>query len=257
MRCFSFLMLAAAVLLTPACSSAPRTLGVRTDALDEAAWARSQWISAADAPVFEGAVQGNSRAADGASWFVSSFTNEKKLVSARWMASGLGVFDLYVNGQLIGAEVLKPGFTHNAKTKYAFTYDISEAVRKAVGVENQFSAQLTPGWWADKIVSPSGHDGMVGRKCAFRGVVELVYADGSKVLLGTDTEHWKAGIAGPVKHAAIYDGETYDARELPGWALPEKLSRPEYNTEFTGEVLPSCGAEVYRREDLALEPVQA
>ena len=257
MRCFSFLMLAAAVLLTPACSSAPRTLGVRTDALDEAAWARSQWISAADAPVFEGAVQGNSRAADGASWFVSSFTNEKKLVSARWMASGLGVFDLYVNGQLIGAEVLKPGFTHNAKTKYAFTYDISEAVRKAVGVENQFSAQLTPGWWADKIVSPSGHDGMVGRKCAFRGVVELVYADGSKVLLGTDIEHWKAGIAGPVKHAAIYDGETYDARELPGWALPEKLSRPEYNTEFTGEVLPSCGAEVYRREDLALEPVQA
>lgn len=120
-----------------------------------------------------------------------------------------------------------------------------------------FSAQVTPGWWADKIITPGGHDGMIGRKCAFRGVVELTYADGSKKLYGTDTENWKAGIAGPVKHAAIFDGEEYDARELPGYDTPEKLSAPEVNTEFRGEILPTNGAEIYLREDLALSPVRA
>ena len=98
---------------------------------------------------------------------------------------------------------------------------------------------------------------MLGRKPAFRAVLELEYADGTRERLGTDCTHWTAGIAGPVKHAGIFDGETYDARELPGYATPEKLSVPEINTEFSGEILPSEGAEIYLRHDLALQPVAA
>ena len=56
---------------------------------------------------------------------------------------------------------------------------------------------------------------------------------------------------------AIFDGEEYDARELPGYATPEKLSAPEKNEEFKGKIFPSDGAEVYIREDLALTPVRA
>ena len=51
---------------------------------------------------------------------------------------------------------------------------------------------------------------MLGRKCAFRGVLELTFEDGTKQLFGTDSLNWKAGLAGPVKHAAIFDGEIYD-----------------------------------------------
>lgn len=98
---------------------------------------------------------------------------------------------------------------------------------------------------------------MVGTKVAFRGVLELTYADGSKAYLGSNTSDWKAGIAGPVKHAAIFDGEEYDARELPGYDTLDKLSTPEKNTEFEGEILPSNGGEVYFREDLALSPQKA
>ena len=98
---------------------------------------------------------------------------------------------------------------------------------------------------------------MIGRKCAFRSVVELTYTDGTKQVFGTDTESWKAGIAGPVKHAAIFDGETYDAREHLGFKTPEKLSTPEVNTEFPGTIFPSAGAEVYYRYDKALKPVLA
>jgi len=228
-----------------------------TDALDNEAWNVSQWISAANAPVVTGIVAGaNERAADGASWFVSTLKNEHKVVSAKWMTSGLGVYELYVNGKAVGKEVLKPGFTHYAKTKRSFTYDITDIVEAKEGGENTFSAQVTPGWWADKIITPGGHDGMVGKRPAFRGVVELTYSDGTKKLYGTNTQDWKAGVAGPVKHAAIFDGEEYDARELPGYDTPEKLSTPDVNNEFNGEILPTNGAEIYLREDLTLAPVK-
>ena len=233
--------------------------GKRAEALDASAWNASIWISAANAPVVTGKIDDhkNGRAADGASWFVSTLKNEQKVVSAKWMTAGLGVYELYVNGKVIGKEILKPGFTHYAKTKRSFTYDITDAfVTKANG-ENMLSVQVTPGWWGDKIITPSGHDGMIGKKCAFRGVVELTFADGTKKLYGTDLENWKAGIAGPVKHAAIFDGEEYDARELPGYLTVDKLSTPEENTEFTGEILPSDGAEIYLRDDIALDPVKA
>lgn len=232
--------------------------GKRVSALDDAAWNHSEWISVANAPVITGEINGsNERAADGAAWFVSVVKNEKEITSARWMTTGLGVYELYVNGKLIGEEILKPGFTHPYKTKRSFTYEVSNALSKQAGAENVFAVQVTPGWWADKIITYSGQQGMVGTKVAFRGVLELTYADGSKAYLGSNTSDWKAGIAGPVKHAAIFDGEEYDARELPGYDTFDKLSTPEKNTEFEGEILPSNGGEVYFREDLALSPQKA
>ncbi len=248
------LLFAAAALLLAACETqAPKASDLPlVPALENSAWEASEWISAADAPVATGEVY---KSAPGSSWFLSTLTNSKKVKKATWMASGLGVFDLFVNGEIVGQEVLKPGFTHYAKTKYAFTYDITPVFKTRAGEQNQLSAQLTPGWWADKIVTPGGTDGFIGKKCAFRAVLELVYADGSKELFGTDTEHWTAGIAGPVKHAGIFDGEEYDARELPGFCTPEKLSTPEVNSEFQGEIFPTCGAEIYQREDLRLRPV--
>jgi len=245
-----------AVLLLGGCAGrASGVAGVRTDALDAAAWDASSWISAADAPVVTD--RGAQRAADGASWFVSTVRNERKVVSARWMTTGLGVYELYINGRPVGTEFLKPGFTHPRKTRRSFTYDITDAFKTGSGAENVLAAQVTPGWWADKIVTPGGYEGMLGRKCAFRAVLELTYSDGTKQCFGTNTQDWKAGIAGPVQHAAIFDGETYDARILPGFATPEKLSAPELNAEFDGDILPSEGAEIYLREDIALSPVRA
>ena len=252
-----FICAIASLVIACSCDN-PAVVGVRTDALENAAWDVSQWISAADAEVVTGKISGkNFLAADGASWFWSSVTNDNEVISAKWMTAGLGVYDIYVNGHLVGLEILKPGFTHNAKTKYSFTYDITDAICKKAGSVNEFSAQVTPGWWGDKIVTPNGVEGMIGHKCAFRGVLELVYADGSKKYYGTDTENWKAGVAGPVKHAAIFDGEFYDAREPMGYEVSETLSTPEVNTEFAGEIFPSAGAEIYLRPDLTFSPVEA
>ena len=256
---FTCALLALFALLTASCcTEGVSHVGIRTDALDDAAWDSSVWISAADADVVTGKISGkNFLAADGSSWFWSSVTNDNEVVSAKWMTAGLGVYDVYVNGQLVGLEILKPGFTHNAKTKYSFTYDITDAISKSRGAVNEFSAQVTPGWWGDKIVTPNGNEGMIGHKCAFRGVLEVVYADGTTKRYGTDLENWKAGIAGPVQHAAIFDGEFHDAREPMGYDVPEKLSVPEINNEFQGNIYPSAGAEIYLRPELAFSPVEA
>ncbi len=230
----------------------------RTDALEASAWQQSKWISVVNAPVVTGKVNGeNLRAADGANWFLSTVKNEHKVVSAKWMTTALGVFQLFVNGKPVGEEVLKPGFTHPQKTRRSFTYDVTALFNCKAKAQNTLSAQVTPGWWADKIVTPGGHEGMVGKKCAFRGVLQLTYSNGKTQLFGTDLTNWKAGIAGGVQHAGIFDGEEYDARQAPGFKTPEKLTTPEENTEFAGEILPSDGAEVYLRPDLALTPMAA
>ena len=206
--------------------------------------------------MFEGKVGGKSRAADGTSWFAQSLTNEAAVTSAKWMTAGLGVYEVYVNGKAVGSDFLKPGFTHNAKTKYAFTYDVTSLFSKGVGEVNTLAAEVSAGWWRDKIVTPSGRDGFVGRKSAFRGVLELVFADGTRRLYGTDAAGWRAGTAGAVKHAAIFDGEEFDARvEQP--VFGEGLGAAGENVEFKGEILPTVGAEVCLRDDLALAPVAA
>ena len=227
-----------------------------TSPLPEKAWDSSVWLSVVDAPIVTGTVNDGTRAADGANWFLTSVKNEKKVASAKWMTAGLGVYDLYINEKLVGEEVLKPGFTHPFKTKRSFTYDVTNMLVTKAGAQNQLAVQVTPGWWGDKIVTPGGNQGMYGTKCAFRGVLELTYVDGTKQLFGTNTSTWQAGIAGPVTHAAIFDGEVYDARVKQGFETPELLKTPEENKEFRGQIFPTNGAEIYMRDDLTLQPVR-
>ena len=208
--------------------------GRRVAALDDAAWKESVWISVPGAPTvpddwWQKNVQ---RAADGTSWFVGRLENAAKVKKATWMTAGLGVYEVYVNGVRVGSDFLKPGFTHNEKTKYSFTYDVTDLVKADVGDENFFAAEVSAGWWRDKIVN------FIGRKSAFRSVVELEYSNGSKQLFGTNLKDWKCGVAGAVKHAAIFDGEEYDSRiEQPYFGSPDFVA-PEVNKEFKGEIFP-------------------
>ena len=217
--------------------------------------AGGEWISVPDAPVYIGPVRDGSRAADGTSWFARTFTNAAEVASARWTVSGLGVFEVFVNGARVGEDFLKPGFTHFRKTKYSFSYDVTGLLKRGAGEENVLAAEVSAGWWRDKIVTPahkSEKRGFSGNKSAFRGELEITYADGSVARVATDTESWRCGVAGAVTHAAIFDGEEYDARIKDPVFGEGLVKKPEVNTEFAGEILPSRGAEVALRRDLAM-----
>ena len=207
-------------------------------------WDDSEWISAPDAPVAHYA----QRAADGVSWFVREVRNPAEIKRAVWTTTALGVYEVYVNGRRIGEEVLKPGFTHVEKTRLSSTFDVTDFLKKEAGARNFFAAEVSSGWWRDRIVN------FHGRKSAFRGILKLEFADGTEKRYGTKAGEWMSGTGGSVVHAGIFDGETYDARVAAPYEGSPAFGPAVRNNEFCGGIYPSDGSEVHLRRDLALVP---
>ena len=227
-------------------------------------WNGAAWISAADAKVRPQNARGKQEAEDGTACFVKTIPNGKDVKEAYWTVAGLGAFEAYVNGEPVSrkgcktikgrlvSDFLKPGFTHNGKTKYSFAYDVTHLMKTGKADANTFAAQVSAGWWRDKIVN------FFGKKSAFRAQLILRYADGTEKRIGTDTT-WLSATTGPVLRAAIFDGEDYDARIKTDWmkGKPCDTFKPsEINTEFKGELFPMTGAPVRLREDIAIAPVE-
>lgn len=210
-------------------------------------WTGVAWISAPDAREATDEEKKAEKAPEGTSIFARDIVNAKPLSKVVVSASGLGVFNVYANTSRIGEEILKPGFTHNRKTKYAYSWDVTPLFAAEAGATNTISATVSTGWWNDRI------SGYMGRKSALIALVELTYEDGTVERIPTD-ETWRAGVGGPIRRAGIFDGEIYDARRRAGLS---SLGQAVVNTEFTGEILPQRGASVYRRTDLALRPKAA
>jgi alpha-L-rhamnosidase len=212
----------------------------------------SVWISAQGAPMLTHKDRSKNISAPGTSCFISKFTNEEKISKAEWTVSGLGVFEIFVNGTRIGGDdALKPGFTHAQKTKYYFTYDVTDALKKAKGEKNILAAEVSAGWWRDKIVKYHG------KESAFRGELFIEYANGKREVRTTNTRDWLGCIGGPVWRAAIFDGEIYDSRVSFPSDGDATLKPVVENREFRGGIFKSDGAEIVRRFDLALKPVEA
>ena len=221
-------------------------------------WRDSIWISAADSAVRPDGLdprRDRPEAEDGTACFFKRISNPKPVAEAWWCVTGLGVFTVAVNGVEVGEEdFLKPGFTHFAKTKYAFCYDVTPLIHTGAGEANDFSAEVSAGWWRDKIVL------FHGKRSAFRAVLLLRHSDGTETRIGTDATWLASGAAGPVTHAAIFDGEDYDARlarYLPDARVTREAQPAIPNDEFSGEILPLIGPPVRLRHDLAMEPVEA
>ena len=128
--------------------------------------------------------------------------------------TGLGLYELRINGQRVGDQLLAPEYraTQNGfSIKPTTLPGCSAAGRNAVG------AQLGGGWWT----GPLAFD---YHKPSFRFCLlmrlEIELADGSTQTVVTDPS-WQSTTDGPIRCSGIYFGETYDARkEMPGWDRP-------------------------------------
>jgi len=131
-------------------------------------------------------------------FFRKEFTIDKPISRARVYISGLGYYELRMNGKKIGDHVLDPGWTECAKTVLYVTYDVTAYVRKG---KNAMGVILGNGW--------HGSPEMI-----FQMNVEL--DDETTRSIASDVS-WSV-VSGPITKNSIYDGETYDARlEKPGW----------------------------------------
>ncbi len=130
---------------------------------------------------------------------------------ARVYVTGLGAYELYLNGVRVGDDLLTPGWTRFEKRIQYQTYDIAPMLKSG---RNAVGAILGNGWWHGRI---GGERNQPGRD-SLRIIAQLVieYADGTTQIVCSDPQ-WKAAIS-PISFDSIYDGETYDARlGRPGW----------------------------------------
>jgi alpha-L-rhamnosidase len=129
------------------------------------------------------------------------FSFDGRVKRARAHVCGLGYYELRLNGQKVGKNVLDPGYTTYEKRVLYSSYDITSLLHEG---NNALGVMLGKGW-------------SVVRLLKLQLNIEL--EDGNKLSVFSDPS-WKQ-IDGPIVQDSIYGGEVYDARlETPGWDHP-------------------------------------
>jgi len=176
------------------------------------------------------------------------FSIDAPVRRARVYVSGLGYYELSINGQKIGDRVLEPASTyyHNdqpfklgSRVLYS-TYDVTDALKNGA---NAVGVMLGHGWYSAE-TDPSFRTPYGDRpRLILQMNVEL--ANGRRFSVISDAS-WKTS-AGPITYNDLAHGETYDARlDEPGWDAPDfndaswenaSLSEPPSGV-LTAELMP-------------------
>jgi alpha-L-rhamnosidase len=140
------------------------------------------------------------------------FTVGQAVTRATVYVTALGAYELHLNGQKVGNDVLTPGWSEFSKRVYYQTYDVTGMVQ---GGTNVISAVLGDGWFASDLAF-KGSRLNYGGTPRFLAQLVLQLADGGTQTVVSDGS-WKASY-GPIRFSDLLIGEEYDARlELPGW----------------------------------------
>ena len=180
------------------------------------------------------------------------FTLDRPVSRARLYTTALGVYEPYLNGEVVGDDVLAPGWTsYEHRLRYQ-AYDVTDRLRPGT---NALGAILGDGWFRGRLGFREQRN-LYGNRLAFLAQLEIDYQDGSTQLIRTD-ESWRA-TTGPIRASSLYDGESYDARrELAGWAAPG-YSDADWNgvqvSSWAGPRVAPSGPPVRRIE--VLDPVE-
>ena len=164
-------------------------------------------------------------------------TSEKEIEKATVYILGLGLYELYLNGNKIRNQVLAPAPTDYTKNIKYNTFDVSKYV---VSGENAIGVILGNGYFYTmrQNYKPYKIKSFGYPKLLLNLVIE--YIDGSKQVFSTNNT-WKITTDGPIRVNNLYDGEEYDAgKEMPGWNNigynDSKWLQAEYVQEPTGEI---------------------
>jgi hypothetical protein len=147
--------------------------------------------------------------------FRREFTVARKITRATAYVSGLGFFELYLNGRKVGDHVLEPGWTNYRRTSLYATYEVDDFLHpgaNAIGVVLGNGMYNVAGGRYVKFTASMGRPKFILQ-------LRIEYDDGTTQNITSD-EKWKAAPS-PIRFSCIYGGEDYDARqEQPGWNEP-------------------------------------
>jgi alpha-L-rhamnosidase len=191
--------------------------------LDAADW-KAKWIGSFIDPNPDSAISYP------APYFRKDFTLKKKIKQAVAYVSGLGFYELFLNGKKIGDQVLAPAVSNYDKRPlknllypyddqstqrvYYNTFDITGSL---ISKDNALGIILGNGWYNQRDRTVEGKMWYDVPKLIFQ--LEITYTDGTSEVIGSDNK-WKTN-NGPLLTNGIFTGEKYDARsELGAWNKP-------------------------------------
>ncbi|CDK00352.1 MULTISPECIES: alpha-L-rhamnosidase [Microbacterium] len=188
-----------------------------------------------------------------AAYLRREFAVAEQPVRATLRVTALGLIEPHLNGEVVGAEVLAPGWTSYRHRLAVSTHDVTGGI--VVG-GNALGAVLGEGWALGRLGWDGVRNHFADRPAAWLHL-ELEYADGSVDVIATDTA-FRAGTGG-VGVNSIYDGETYDARVEPtGWdtfGFDDSAWGDVESFDWSADTLFEASAPPIRRID-ALVPVE-
>ena len=149
--------------------------------------------------------------------FRREFFVPKEISEALVFVSGLGHYELHINGQNVTNNVLTPGWTNYRKRVFYDTYNVTTGLKpgmNAIGVllgNGMYNVPKVAGRYT-KFIGSFGQPKLILQ-------MHLRYSDGTTEVVISD-QSWKTS-RGPITFTTIYGGEDYDARrEQSGWDAP-------------------------------------
>jgi len=214
-------------------------------------WSNAQWIKSSQRDTINTVPM-----------FRTTCTLNKKIRSARIYASGLGIYEVYINGKRVGTTIekgktvydeFKPGWTDYTRTVSYSTYDVKDLLIKG---KNAIGAIVAPGWWQGGI----SHGKYGNPDLGFIAKLVVNYTDGTSEVVVTNSQTWKCSSDGAIRQGDIYNGEIYDARKEIAWTSPgfddSNWQACGINTDFKGEIKAFVGPTVQVRTQLQRIPVK-
>jgi alpha-L-rhamnosidase len=144
--------------------------------------------------------------------FRKEFSIDRKIKQALIFVTGIGQYELYVNGKKEGDNFLSPGWTDYSKTCLYNIYDVTEDIKQG---SNCIGVIAGNGFFNinreryRKLVIAYGFPQIILKQY-------IRFEDGTDMTIVSD-ETWKSSPS-PIVFSGIYGGEDYDARlEQDGW----------------------------------------
>src|SRR5699024_8494311 len=180
---------------------------------------------------------------------------KKEVEEAFVYIMGLGLYELYIDGQKIGDQVLAPTPTDYTKNIKYNVFDVTEHIQAG---DHALGVILGNGrFFAARQAKPYKVKSFGFPKMIMQ--LHIRYKDGSSEVIKTDNT-WKFTSNGPITANNEDDGEVYDARkEMPGWAAvgfdDSQWEDVSYTQDPGGEYESQLNAPMRIMQELAVERV--
>ena len=153
-------------------------------------------------------------------YFRNTFVTDRKIKKAKAYISGLGYYELYLNGEKIGDHVLDPAPSNYDKKALYVVLDATDYIQNG---KNAIGLILGNGFYGQNLAFIGERESQSQMEYgvpAVKMILDITYEDGSQNTIVTD-ESWTA-LNGPIVFDNVYSGEVYDARfEIEDWNTVE------------------------------------